>query len=164
MGLRLFRSSHPVIGFCTGWVKSADHERRCPFRFVQRLPACVVVRSRGSRQGQASNKPKRVPTIADRRSWSEICEVHETARGHVRTSIRLHGSIQISAPRQTAVLRAQNISVAFLISPHRTTILATASPSTRDGNCVEELGASSPRPRSKARNHPISHRAVDDFE
>ncbi len=70
----------------------------------------------------------------------------------------------MSARRQTAVLRAQNMSVAFPISPHHTTILSTASPSTRDGNCLEELRASSPRPRGKARNHPLSHRAVDDFE
>jgi hypothetical protein len=38
------------------------------------------------------------------------------------------------------------------------------SPIDPDGTCVEELGASSPRPRGKARDHPISHRAVDDFE
>jgi hypothetical protein len=29
---------------------------------------------------------------------------------------------------------------------------------------VEGLYTSSPRPRGKARNYPISHRAVDDFE
>jgi len=43
-------------------------------------------------------------------------------------------------------------------------ILATASPWTREGIRVEELHAPSPRPCGEARNHPISHRAIDDFE
>ncbi|TDY21378.1 hypothetical protein B0G81_1576 [Paraburkholderia sp. BL6665CI2N2] len=70
----------------------------------------------------------------------------------------------MSAPHQTAVLRVQNMSVTSPINPHGTIILTTASPWTRESIPAEELHAPSPRPCCKARNHPIGHRAVDDFE